>query len=166
MMMLYKLLLLFLLNGMTTEAHDIHLSKADVNYISSEGKLQISLHLFLDDLEMSLEDYGAKELMLCSKKEHIDGESYIIAYLRDHFSFSQNGQTIPIDFIGKEQSEDLIAVWCYLEIPIVASTDLFHENLILLDKYDDQKNIISFKVDGKRSLFDILDHKESKIKLR
>jgi len=147
-------------------AHDIHLSKAEVNYVSEEQVLQISLHLFLDDLEMSLEDYGAKNLQLCTEKEHDDGESYIIAYLRDHFKFIQNGATIPIDFIGKEQSEDLIAVWCYLEIPLDNSKELYHENLILLDKYDDQKNIISFKEDGKRSLFDILDHRESKIKLR
>jgi len=164
--MLYKIIFLLFLNGFTTDIHDIHLSKAEVNYISGDQKLQISLHLFLDDLEMSLEDYGAKDLMLCTEKEHEDGESYIIAYLRDHFLFLQNSQAIPIDFIGKEQSEDLIAVWCYLEISIDASKDLYHENLILLDKYQDQKNIVSFKEDGKRSLFDILDHRESKIKLR
>lgn len=158
--------ILIFLGSFAGTAHDIHLSKSEVNYLSSKQTLQISLHLFLDDLEMSLEDYGAKNLNLCTEKEHIDGESYIIAYLRDHFKFIQNEKAAPINFIGKEQSEDLIAVWCYLEIPIDASTELFHENLILLDKYDDQKNIISFKEDGKKSLFDILDHKESLIKLR
>jgi len=159
-------IILFLFSIPTDVTHDIHLSKAELNYISSQDKLEISLHLFLDDLEMSLEDYGATDLMLCTENEHEDGESYMLAYLRDHFSFIQDDQEITIDFIGKEQSEDLIAVWCYLEIQIDPSKDLYHQNLILLDKYQDQLNIISFKVDGKRSLFDILDHKESKIKLR
>ncbi len=159
-------LILFFSAASVDIAHDIHLSKSEINYISAQDKLEISLHLFLDDLEMSLEDYGAKDLMLCTKNEHEDGESYMLAYLRDHFSFIQDDQAIAIDFIGKEQSEDLIAVWCYIEIQIDPSKDLYHQNLILLDKYDDQRNIISFKVDGKRSVFDILDHKESKIKLR
>ena len=48
------------------------------------------------------------------------------------------------NFIGKEISEDLVAVWCYLEIENIERFNKIHvKNNILLEVFEDQKNIIS-----------------------
>ena len=48
--------------------------------------------------------------------------------------------------LGKEISKDLAGVWCYLEIPnIEAIKQLKIQNQLLLEVFDDQKNIVHIR---------------------
>lgn len=127
----------------TLEAHQFHVSKAQVEYSAESEALQISLHIFLDDLEFALEEKGASNLFLCSEREAENAEEMLQKYLSQQFQIKIDGTTQTYQYIGKEISEDLAAVWCYFEIPkITAPKSIEVTNEILMDLYDDQKNIV------------------------
>ncbi len=134
-----------------TPAHDFHLSKALVEYSGREEALQITLHIFLDDLELALQQRGAAEgLFLCTEKEHPRADEYLERYLAQTFRLWVDGRPVQAGYLGKEISDDLMAAWCYLEVrEISRPRTLTVDNRILMQVYDDQKNIISIRSEGK-----------------
>lgn len=145
--------------------HDIHISKAEINYKTEEKVIQISLHIFLDDLEDELKLMGGHNLHLCTEKETEEAEEYLLKYINQNFKLQSQGRPLELDFVGKEVSEDLVAVWCYLMIEDIEIDQLDLNYQIMLSRFDDQKNIIAFKKNGKREGFYILDHEASEQKL-
>ncbi|GJM33414.1 MAG: hypothetical protein DHS20C18_24150 [Saprospiraceae bacterium] len=132
------------------DLHQFHLSKCLVEYDEAEQALQISLHLFIDDFEEALRRQGKDKLFICTKKEVPVASEYIKNYLANHFRLSVDGKTLAFDFLGKESSEDLAGMWCYLEIPGVAPfTKLGIQNDIFLEVFDDQKNLVNIIGPGK-----------------
>ena len=134
--------------------HDFHVSKCLVEYNEEEKALQISMHIFIDDLEEGLRRQGAGKLFICTDREAKDAENYLRKYLEQHFILRLNGEPKTYDFLGKEISDDLAAVWCYMEIPDVEYLkELTVTNTILLEVYDDQTNIVSiFGADNQKGL--------------
>ncbi len=149
----------------SADLHDVHISKAEIHYKSKERSVQISLHIFLDDLEDELELIGGKDLFLCTERETESAEEFLMSYIKKHFVLTQNSKPLNFQFVGKEVSEDLIAVWTYLLIEDVEQIPLMLDNQIMLSRFDDQKNIVSFKIDGKREGFFIMDHRDYSEKL-
>lgn len=124
--------------------HEFHISKCLIEYNEKEKALQVTLHLFIDDLEEALREQGADKLFICTEKESEKAEEYIYKYLQQKLEISLDEQGVDYTFLGKEMSEDMIAVWCYLELENVESFNkLYVKNRILVDTFDDQKNIIS-----------------------
>ncbi len=152
---------LFLLPNLAV--HDLHISNCEIEYKAEDTTLQISLRIFIDDLETALVNRGAEDLYLFTKKEHAEAEDKIIAYIHDMVKLEVDGQAIEYNYIGKEMSDDLAAVWCYLEIEDVdINTSLSIENRILMDLYDDQRNIVKVKLSKTKKghfLFDPTDFK-------
>ncbi len=144
---MFKILILsvFLINlGLTPPLHKFHVSKCLVEFNEPEQALQVSMHIFLDDLEEALRRKGADDLFICTKMETEKAEAYLAQYVAENFVLEVNGQPLEYEFLGKEPSEDLQGVWCYMEILNVNSLkDLKITNNILLEVYDDQKNVIS-----------------------
>ncbi|MCB0594398.1 MAG: hypothetical protein H6557_23245 [Lewinellaceae bacterium] len=137
--------------GVKAGDHDFHVSKCLVEYNEGEQALQMSLHLFIDDLEEALRRQGADKLFICTQKEDEQAERYIYRYLQQHFRFEVNGKEQNYAFIGKEVSEDLAAVWCYLEITGVSTLRILKvDNSILMDAFEDQKNLVSITGPGRK----------------
>jgi len=131
------------------KAHDFHVSKCLVEYVEGEQSLQISLHLFIDDLELALAEQGANDLFLCTEREAPEAETYLFRYLQQRFRLTVNQEEVTYRMIGKEISDDLMAVWCYLEVRGISELrELEMENSLLMEIYADQKNIVSVKGPG------------------
>ena len=141
----FLMILLTALSGIRQAGyHDFHISKCLVEYNEAERALQISLHLFIDDLEEALRRQGADKLFICTEKEADDAEGHIQRYLEQNFIIEANGAEIAFDFLGKEISDDLAAVWCFLEITgIEKLKELKITNKLLTEVFDDQTNIVS-----------------------
>ena len=148
----------------STGLHDFHVSKTEVHYKSEAESLQLSVHVFIDDLELALANYSDNVLNLLSEKEHPDADSLIALYFNEVYSFSVHDKDISPAYLGKEISDDFQGAWCYLEQEHLASFDQMEiKNTLLCEIYDDQKNIVSFKVDNKRKAFNILDKEDSEL---
>lgn len=142
---------LFLGNPSYLEVHDFHLSKTTINYDSEEMAIQISASVFIDDLELSLKDLGHDSLKICTRKEKENAELLMHAYFEDHLKVEIDGRALEFTFLGKEQSDDLAAVWCYLEAyDIPDFKEISISNTILTKQFDDQKNITMVQIDKER----------------
>lgn len=129
-------------------AHEFHLSKCQIEYSETDQALQIMLHVYLDDLEEALRQQGADKLFLCSEKEHEKAEKYLFRYLQQRINMNVNGEAVEYEFVGKEQSDDLQAVWCYLEITNVTNIESIEiTNNLLMEVFDDQKNVVHIVID-------------------
>ena len=131
------------------EEHDLHLSRTTVNYNSEERAIQITSHTFIDALELALwEDHGRDSLQICTRYEKETAEQFILEYLSENLMIDIDGRQLDFTFIGKEQSDDLMAVWCYLEAYEVSPfSEITISNSILTSQFDDQKNITLFQMD-------------------
>lgn len=141
-------------------AHDFHVSKGLIDYNAESRSLQISLHLFIDDLEAALREHGADQLFLGTKQEHPKGEQYVARYLGQNVRLEVNGSTVEPQFLGKETSEDLQAIWCYLEVPGITDLQrLTVTNTLLLDQFDDQQNLVHVIGPGEKQKLLLFDRK-------
>ena len=126
--------------------HEFHISKCSIEYNEKESALQLTLHIFIDDLEDALRLQGADKLFICTEKEADKAEEYIYKYLQQKLKISLDDKVVNFTFVGKEVSEDLVAVWCYLEVENIQPFSKLHvKNNTLLEAFEDQKNIISIK---------------------
>ena len=133
----------------TTDVHEFHVSKLIVEHSQEDKALQITLHLFIDDLEEALREQGADNLFLCTERESKKADEYLYKYLQQKLKLQKGGQELKFDYVGKEVSEDLQAVWCYLEITdINAIKQLNISNSLLMEIFDDQKNIVNVRIPG------------------
>ena len=143
--------------------HEFHLSNTEIRYNVEESALQITFRIFIDDLEKTLANYGFENLNICTEKEAETADGLIEDYLRKNLVISIDSEIMEFDFLGKEISDDLIAVWCYLEILNVFPKEKIEvENNALFETFDDQKNIVRIKMDsGQKAMF-ILKRGENK----
>ena len=131
-----------------TELHEFHLSRTTINYDSEEMAIQISTSIFIDDLELALKENGHDSLKICTLKEKEDAEIFMHEYLNEHLQIEIDGLALNLSFLGKEPSDDLMAVWCYLEAYDVPSfSEIKVSNTILNTQFDDQKNITVIQID-------------------
>ena len=127
-------------------SHEFHVSKCQIEYFEKEHSIGISVHIYIDDFEEALAKTGVKDLFLCTEKEHADANTYISNYLKEKIAIHLDDKSVGFKFIGKEPSEDNLAVWCYLEIEKVAEfSKCTVTNTVLMETFDDQKNIVSIK---------------------
>lgn len=159
-MVVFLLLFFGVLQG--HDVHDFHLSKTDIHYKTEAKALQLTVHTFIDDMELALKSYEELDYDLLQDSEHEKTDSILYKYFQDHLILLTDGQQVQFTFIGKEVSDDLVGLWAYLE---VENLDFFQSidvtNSILMDTYDDQKNIINIKVDSQSKAFHILSIKDN-----
>lgn len=139
--------------------HEFHFGKFEIEHNEENSSLEVSMYLFIDDLEEGIiSNQGLEKLHLCTDKEIDTANEAMLKYLSDNFLISQNDETLKMNFIGKEISEDLTAVWCYLEIIIPkGANEIKLSNSILMEKFEDQKNLVRFKSEKLGKVHKILD---------
>lgn len=130
--------------------HAIHLSKCEIQYNAEANTLEVATQIYLDDLQTVLAKEGASDLHLCTDKEVSTAESILAQYLEKKLQIQIDNKATAGKFIGKEASEDQLAVWSYMEFPMPSNfSQIKIKYNVLMDLYDDQKNIINIKVKGK-----------------
>jgi hypothetical protein len=153
-------LLLFLLSTIFN-THEFHVSQCEIQYRPAQGHVAVVMHIFIDDLEAALSAKGYDSIYLCTEKERADANDLIASYLNENFIFEADDAPINFTMLGKEVSEDLMAIWCYIEaenIPPFESAVI--SNKVLLETFDDQKNILSFEYQGYKKKHFLFDRSE------
>jgi len=137
--------------------HDIHVTKCNIDFS------QITMHIYLDDLEAAIKKGGVEEsLFLCTEKEHENGNKFIKEYFEKKFKLEVNGEAVEYNFLGKESAKDIMAGWFYLEVEGVQELkDLKINYGILTDVHSDQQNVIRIKGPNKAEGYFLLNSKET-----
>ena len=139
--------------------HAFHISKTEINYDTRSQSLQVTSHIFIDDLEDCLKKRGHDKLFIGTKKESPKVDSLLHVFFQKELQVTLVQVAPSQTYIGKELSDDLLALWVYIEIPVPGKKldQVMINNTILLDLYDDQKNMVMIKKDQKLLEHLILD---------
>ena len=137
-----------------TTLHKFYLSVTNIDYSKEDNALQITSRIFIDDLENVLEKrYGVKTY-LATAKESDKADFYIEKYLRTKLVVKTNGKNRSFVFLGKKYDNDLMI--CYLEIEEIDLSTIKNievENDILTDMFEDQQNILHYRINGTKKSF-------------
>lgn len=141
---MFSYLVIFFLQTLVN-LHPFHVSVADVVVNQEKRAIQISQRIFLDDLEQALNNTFGTQLIIDNESNNALRDSLIEQYLVGRLSITVDGKKKDSEFLGSEFEED--GIWCYLEIKGVKKIkQLVVASTILFEEFDDQANIIHFKI--------------------
>lgn len=147
------LLLLLPLFAFVT-VHKYYLSVTSIKYSEKEHTFQITSRIFIDDFDKLIKeryDYTAK---LATKEEGNQSEIYIEKYMNTKFRMKVNGEEVDYNYIGREYNGEHLVI--YLEVENIVYDELKSvevENNVLTDLFEEQQNIVHFKLKDKRESF-------------
>ncbi|GEQ87100.1 hypothetical protein ULMS_26080 [Patiriisocius marinistellae] len=141
-------------------AHKFYVSITKIEYVKEKQSIQIITQLFTDDLEDALSERYGKDVHLDSSKETKADVALFEKYLLSKLTILVNGNPVKYNFIGHKY--DIDQVKAYIEITgIEAVNSMEIENTILMDKFENQQNIIHFKTGTSRKSL-VLDKENPK----
>ncbi len=148
------LLLLLIVPLLSFTAHKFYVSVTNINYAEKDDALQITTRIFIDDFDaVLLERYGI-DSKLATDSEAAIAEDYIVKYLKSKFLIRLNEEQVDFNYIGKKYDNDVVI--CYLEVPDIGFDELTSieiQNEVLTDLYEEQKNLVHIKYQGKKKSF-------------
>lgn len=124
--------------------HPFHVSVCEVYHNDKVQSLEISMKIFIDDFELSIQKSGISEFELVDVSQDKVDKTTIESYLKNHFEIKVNDEETKLEFLGFEFDEN--AILCYLEgkkIKKINSIEI--NNSIITEVYDDQINLTHFQ---------------------
>ena len=126
--------------------HPFHVSVAEIKYKEDKKAIQISVRIFLDDLELALQAYSGNDKLDITKeadwdlvKENL--EPYVSERIR---LWDEKDKEYELNWVGAEIEEDVI--WCYIEVEKVKKLKQVKVlNSILHEVWGDQENLVHFR---------------------
>ena len=129
--------------------HKEYYSLTKIDYNKEEKALQITMRLFTNDMEYTLNKLFEKSLELGTTKEIDDANKLLEIYLNQKFSIHINEKSTSYKFIGKEFEKDLMYV--YLESNTIENiSHISIQNAILTESFPEQENIIKLNINSQR----------------
>lgn len=129
-------------------AHDIHICLTELKFNETSSSFQVSIKIFIFDLELALSKEGNLGLFIGTPKEASGADAFIETYLNKHFKIDIDAKPLEMVFLGKEVSEDLQAIWCYVEFAAqpMRGKKCTLSNDILFSLFEEQRNIMDIRM--------------------
>lgn len=144
--------------------HKYYMSLCQIEHNENQNALQITLNMFIDDIEFTLNKNHNTLLNLATKNEVENIDDYYIEYLNNHFKITVNNQQKTFTYIGKDYDDDIVTF--YLEIINIQEIKSIEvSNTSLFKDFEYQNNIIKIKANNKHKSF-YLDKKNDKALLK
>lgn len=155
------LLIIFSLSSFSAY-HKFYVSVTEIEHNEKNSSLQVISRVFTDDLEKVLKERFDPDLRLGKKVETPGVEAYLKKYLEQRFTVEVDGKPLKITFLGKEYENDMTLF--YIEIPEVKGfSSIKVKNTMLLDMFEEQKNLIHVQYKGKTKSLILAEGKESDV---
>lgn len=147
--------LIVILSITAIAAHQFYISLSLLNYNQENKQMEVSVKLFIDDIEKALNQNFHQDYYLGTDKEIDRTKNDLEKYILSKFYFMQGSDTISLAFLGHEYEDDLC--WVYLESEMLAKLEeISVHNSILCEVYPEQKNILQLKI-GNTKFSGVLD---------
>ena len=137
-----------------TVVHKFYVSVTNVGYSEKDDALQITSRIFIDDLEAVLLERYDVTAKLATDDESKLAEKYLEKYLRLKFEVAVNEENVSYNLIGRKYDNDVCIF--YIEVPQVnlpSVKSIQIKNEILTDLYDEQQNVLHFKIKDQKKSF-------------
>lgn len=119
--------------------HPFFVSVIDINHNQQDKTLEISVRIFTDDLEKTLQQFGKTKVDLFNPADKKATEALLAAYLNKQLHISTDGKPLKWQLLGFEQIKE--STWCYLEVENFTGFKSMDIHCELL--YDFEKNQIN-----------------------
>ncbi len=133
--------------------HKFYVSITEIKQNKANNTLEISMRLFVNDMDDALKAQFGKSFDLGTKGELEDTDEKLKLYFLNHFKLKINGKWVAAKFIGKD-FDGYDIVYCYFEVEKVKkikSIDI--KNTTLMELFPEQENIIQLDInDSKKSM--------------
>ncbi|MEN0046598.1 MAG: DUF6702 family protein [Bacteroidota bacterium] len=136
--------IVLVLSSAFTWEHPLKMSFSKL-VISSEGKVEMETHIFLDDLTLHLEYlYGLQQTDFSTLIS--DGTKALQHYLRNHFYFEQDGKKLDlwIDAVAYSKNGLALKIKLSTTATLDLSKEIFLTNTLLCDANSMQTNDIKY----------------------
>lgn len=137
-----------------TAAHKFYVSVTNISYSEKNDALQITSRVFIDDLDQLLKERYDIDAKLSTDNESELVDKYLEKYLRTKFIVQINGEDSSYEIIGRKYDNDVCVFYleiAAIELPTVKSIQI--QNELLTDMFDEQQNVVHFKINGKKKSF-------------
>ena len=122
-------------------SHKFYVSTTTIEYVKEKDAIQIISKMFVEDLEVILQERYDPSVVLDPKKETEIDLNYLRKYVFQKFKIKINDKQVQLNYIGKEYDIDIVNMYFEIEnISVLKSIEI--ENKILFDKFPEQQNII------------------------
>jgi len=125
--------------------HPFHVSVSEVKYKEEEKAIQISVRIFLDDLEVAIQEYSGNKTMDITLKENWEFiNENLSKYIPEKFKVYDEKGEFDVNYLGAEIEGEVM--WAYMEIEKVKKLrTITIWNSLLHETFDDQENLIHFR---------------------
>jgi hypothetical protein len=132
-----------LLFGFVLWFHPIHLSITEIDHNEKSKALQITMRIFIDDLELSIrKKLNDKELDLLEPGNGKTTDNLVKDYLVENVKLKVDKKAVKINYLGHEIEGP--AMICYVEIENIKKfTTIEVTNRVILETHDDQSNLVN-----------------------
>ena len=132
-----------LLFGFLLSFHPIHLSITEIEHNEKSKALQITMRIFIDDLELSIQKkINDEELDLLDPGKGRTTDQLVKEYLADRVKVKVDKKAVKATYLGNEIEGP--AMICYIEVENVKKFSTIEiTNLVILETHDDQSNLVN-----------------------
>lgn len=129
---------------LTPLLHPFHVSVVDVKHSEENKALQITVRIFVDDLEQAIQKESGVNVDYSKSDGDSKAASLLESYVRKRFDVVVDGKARDYEFLGFESRLDVVQ--CYIEVEKVRKfNSVKFRDTILMEVFDDQVNLIHFK---------------------
>lgn len=142
----------WLVAGLLSVMHPFFLSVVQIDHNPREASLEISVRVFSDDLEKTLQQNSKSKIDIIHPADRKYVEQQLFQYMQQHIRITANGKPVSFQFVGYEQQ--LESTWSYFEIPNIKELNTLAIDCSLLHDFEkNQVNIIHVKSKGKEKSY-------------
>lgn len=146
------LIFIFLVPLLAFSVHKYYISLIKVDFKPEKESVQITMRVFIDDLQKVINETNNISIELAVKNEVKNSDDLISEYVKDNFGIKINSAVTLYNYIGKEYENDI--VYLYLEINnIKAITNIEITDDMLIDYFPSQKNIVKLNINDVKKTF-------------
>ncbi len=158
--------ILYLLMATCLHAHSVHTSTAEAEYNTKTNKLEVSLTVFVSDLEVALVRQSEREMRI-DKTPAAEFDAQIQAYLAKTFMVTDAaGKVTKMEWVGREMDEasaksgdPAVVLFFEVEMPEGMQGQTVR-NAVFFEVFKDQINLMQMR-DGDKKTEMIFTHERS-----
>lgn len=151
------LVILNLLVATCLHAHSVHTSTAEAEYNAKTKKLEVSLTVFVSDLEVALVRQSEREMRI-DKTPAAEFDAQIQAYLAKTFVVTDAaGKVAKMAWVGREMEEasaksgdPAVVLFFEVEVP-EGGRGTMVRNAVFLEVFKDQMNLMQMNSGGQKA---------------
>ena len=144
-------LMLLILLPFTMQAHKYYTSVTQLDFNPSEKCFQVTMNVFVDDLEAVLTQENLQVVKWKSDQPELN--ALLLKYLNKHFNVKLNKKPAgQFRLIGTKEQKDLLTI--FFEIPVAkALKNIEITDTFLMDKFPIQSNIVNLNYEDQKHTF-------------